>query len=297
MVIDLTDDRSEPGEAGTSPDRPVRRHWGTHLSGRSRRLLPWAAVAAALALTAAIFFRWGSAGEAAPVAARPTPSASATALTVPQVYDTLLPSVVFIQATGGSSAVGRGVEGGTATAEAATGTGVIVNADGTVLTALHVVQGATAIQVTFADGTRAAAKVATAEAASDVATLTVAKLPDVVVPAVLGGAGLGVGDDVVAIGNQLGLRYSTTAGVVSGLDRSVGRGRTADLTGLIQFDAAVNPGSSGGPLINTRGEVVGVIVALANPTEAGTFIGVGFAVPIGAALGGAGEGTGPALPL
>ena len=297
MVIDLTDGRSEPGEAGTSPDRPVRRPWGTYLSGRSRRLLPWAAVAAALALTAAIFFRWGSTAAPAPAAAGPSPSASATALTVPQVYDTLLPSVVFIQATGGSSAVGRDVEGGTATAEAATGTGVIVNADGTVLTALHVVQGATAIQVTFADGTRAAAKVATAEAARDVATLTVAKLPAVVVPAVLGGAGLGVGDDVVAIGNQLGLRYSTTAGVVSGLDRSVGRDRTADLTGLIQFDAAVNPGSSGGPLINTRGEVVGVIVALANPTEAGTFIGVGFAVPIGAALGGAGEGTGPALPL
>ncbi|MEU8234255.1 trypsin-like peptidase domain-containing protein [Actinoplanes sp. NPDC048967] len=222
----------------------------------------------------------------------PPPSASATALTVPQVYETLLPSVVFIQATGGSSDVARG-----ATAEAATGTGVVVNADGTVLTALHVVQGATAIQVTFADGTRSAAEVATAEAADDIATLTVSKLPAVVVPAVLGGAGLGVGDAVVAVGNQLGLRNSTTAGVGSGLDRSVGRGRTADLTGLIQFDAAVNPGSSGGPLINTRGEVVGVIVALANPTDAGTFIGIGFAVPIGTALGGDGPGDGPALPL
>jgi putative serine protease PepD len=287
MVIDLTD-RGEPGETGASPGR---RPLGSYLSVRSRRLLPWAAVVAALALTAAVFFRWGSAEAPAPVAARPAPSA--TALTVPQVYDTLLPSVVFIQATGGSSARDR--EGGGA--EAATGTGMVVNADGTVLTALHVVEGATAIQVTFADGTRSAAKIAGAEAAQDIATLTVAKLPSVVVPAVLGGAGLGVGDDVVAIGNQLGLRYSTTAGVVSGLDRSVGSGRAPDLTGLIQFDAAVNPGSSGGPLINTRGEVVGVVVALANPTDAGTFVGVGFAVPIGTALGGGGEGTGPALPL
>lgn len=295
MVIDLTAGRGEPDESGTSPEQPARRRpRGTYLGDRSRRLLPWAAILAALALTAAISFRWGSAGDPAPVAARPAPSASATALTVPQVYQTLLPSVVFIQATGGSSAVAGTT---TAIAAAATGTGVIVNADGTVLTALHVVRGATAIQVTFADGTRAAAKVATATAADDIATLTVAKLPSVVVPAVLGGAGLGVGDDVVAIGNQLGLRYSTTAGVVSGLDRSVGRGSTADLTGLIQFDAAVNPGSSGGPLINARGEVVGVIVALANPTDAGTFIGVGFAVPIGAALGGNGDGTGPALPL
>jgi S1-C subfamily serine protease len=294
MVIDLTGGRSEPDATGTSPDPAARARRRTAVQDRLRRWLPWAAVAAALALTAALFFRWGSAGDPAPAAAPPAPSPSATALTVPQVYETLVPSIVFIQAAGGSELGGTG----TARAATATGTGVVVNADGTVLTALHVVEGATAIQVTFADGTRSAAKVATAEPADDIATLTVAELPAVVVPAVLGGAGLGVGDDVVAIGNPLGLRYSTTAGVVSGLDRSVGQGRDADLSGLIQFDAAVNPGSSGGPLINTKGEVVGVIVALANPTDAGTFIGVGFAVPIGAALGGGeGEGNGPALPL
>jgi S1-C subfamily serine protease len=283
MVIDLSSDGPEPDAAGRSPV----------LEGLRRRWLPLTAVVAALALTAAIFFRWGSAGSPAPAAAPPAPSPSATALTVAQVYETLLPSVVFIQATGGASGVGRD----SAPAESATGTGVVVNADGAVLTALHVVEDATAIQVTFADGTRSAAKVAAADAADDIATLAVTKLPSVVVPAVLGG-GAAVGDDVVAVGNQLGLRYSTTAGVISGLDRSVGQSSAAELKGLIQFDAAVNPGSSGGPLINTRGEVVGVIVALANPTDAGTFIGVGFAVPIGAALGGGnGEGDGPALPL
>jgi S1-C subfamily serine protease len=68
------------------------------------------------------------------------------------------------------------------------------------------------------------------------------------------------------------------------------------MTGLIQFDAAVNPGSSGGPLINDHGQVIGIVVSLANPTSAGTFIGIGFAVPIGAALG-AGTGDGRAPPL
>ena len=89
---------------------------------------------------------------------------------------------------------------------------------------------------------------------------------------------------------------STTSGVVSGLDRALSRGKAGDLTGLVQFDAAVNPGSSGGPLINDRGQVAGIVVALANPTDADTFIGIGFAVPIGAALGGV-TGNGPAPPL
>jgi S1-C subfamily serine protease len=118
-------------------------------------------------------------------------------------------------------------------------------------------------------------------------------LPTVVVPAVLGSSGrLSVGDDVVAIGNQLGLTSSATAGVISGLNRAASGSDGTSLAGLIQFDAAVNPGSSGGPLVNTRGETVGVVVALANPTDDKTFIGIGFAVPIGAALA-AGGGDGP----
>jgi S1-C subfamily serine protease len=201
--------------------------------------------------------------------------------------------VVLIETTGGgSSSVHPDAK---ATVTSATGTGVIVNADGTILTAQHVVDGADTIKVTYADGASSAAKVASADAELDVASLTPAKLPDTVVPAVLGG-GLAVGDDVVAIGNQLGLRASTTSGVVSGLNRVLPRAGPGDISGLVQFDAAVNPGSSGGPLVNDRGQVVGIVVALANPTDAGTFIGIGFAVPIGAALG-AGQGDGRAPPL
>ena len=209
----------------------------------------------------------------------------ARGLPVSEIFQQILPSVVLVQVDGDSED------------SAGIGTGVIVNADGTILTAEHVIDGAATIKLKYADGTESAAAVASADAKQDIATLKPAKLPETVVPAVLGG-GLAVGDDVVAIGNPLGLTATTTSGVVSGLNRTLNRKAQGAVAGLIQFDAAVNPGSSGGPLINTRGEVVGVIVALANPTDAGTFIGVGFAVPIGAALGGGeGEGNGPALPL
>jgi S1-C subfamily serine protease len=248
-----------------------------------------AIVAWAVAITAVVLVRGG--GTEAPAAAPPsaTPSASAGPLSVAEIYQTLLPSVVRIESTGGRSAADRDKEA------TATGTGVIVNANGTVITALHVVDGADAVRITYADGTQSAAVIAGADAKQDIATLTPAKLPETVVPAVLGG-GLAVGDAVVAVGNPLGLTATTTSGVVSGLDRVLNQARSGDITGLIQFDAAVNPGSSGGPLVNDRGQVAGIVVALANPTDAGTFIGIGFAVPIGAALG-AGEGDAQAPPL
>jgi putative serine protease PepD len=211
----------------------------------------------------------------------PTPSA-VPALSTAEIYAALAPSVVTVEAVSpGTNRV------------TATGTGVIANVTGIILTALHVVRGAEAVRVTFADGTTAAATVAGADPTNDIAALAAATLPPVVVPAVLGSSGrLAVGDSVVAIGNQLGLTSSATAGVVSGLDRVTTGTEGSGLTGLIQFDAAVNPGSSGGPLVNARGETVGIVVALANPTAAGTFIGIGFAVPIGTAVA-AGGGRGP----
>lgn len=244
----------------------------------------------AVALTAVVVYRGGD--DPSPVAApEPSPSASES-LTTAEVFQTLVLSVVLIQATGGSSDVDRDQRTAVSTA---LGTGVIANADGTIVTAYHVVEGAKAVTVTFADGTRAPATVAGSAPAIDIAVLVPSSLPEVVVPATLGG-GPAIGEDVVAIGNPLGLVDSTTSGVVSGLNRTVARAGAQPLEGLIQFDAAVNPGSSGGPLINTQGQVIGIIVALANPTDAGTFIGVGFAVPIGSALG-AGEGDGRQPPL
>jgi S1-C subfamily serine protease len=167
------------------------------------------------------------------------------------------------------------------------GTGVIIDAKGAILTALHVVEGASAIQVTFADGTTSAASIESSDPAHDIAELGTDRLPAVVVPAVLGGSP-NVGDDTFAVGNPLGLVGSLSAGVISGLDRTfkVASGRT--LSGMIQFDAAVNPGSSGGPLLNTKGQVIGIVIGLANAAGTDEFAGIGFAVPIGTAGGAAG---------
>ena len=120
--------------------------------------------------------------------------------------------------------------------------------------------------------------------------LSPAALPQTVVPASLGG-GANVGAPVVAVGNPLGLADSVSAGVVSGLHRTA---ETAEGTysGLIQFDASVNPGSSGGALLDAKGHLIGIVVSIANPAHEDAFAGIGFAVPIGTALSG-GNGTGP----
>jgi len=172
--------------------------------------------------------------------------------------------------------------------ETGTGAGVVIKSDGTVLTALHVVEGATTITTRFADGTEASAKVAEQQPANDIAVLSVDALPQVVVPAVLGG-GARVGDPVFAVGHPLGLADTLTAGVVSALGRSVRVDAGHSLSNLIQFDAAVNPGNSGGPLVNRTGQVVGIVTGLANPSQQSFFVGIGFAVPIATAGGVAGS--------
>jgi putative serine protease PepD len=238
-----------------------------------------------LALVATFFYRWGLSGSVrAQPAPRPAPSPSPSRSPTPaQIFQTVAPSVVSIVA----------VPAGQSHVEDS-GTGVIVNADGTILTALHVVKGAGSIRVTYADGTSSAAKVSATDPTTDIATLAPATLPSIVVPAVLGSSTqLAVGDDVIAIGNPLGLTDTTTEGIVSGLGRPAVEPGNVHLAGLIQFDAAVNPGSSGGPLLNGKGETVGIVVALANPTSADTFIGIGFAVPIGSAVAAGGGSRAP----
>jgi S1-C subfamily serine protease len=186
-------------------------------------------------------------------------------------YDAVRAGLVVIEAQ-------RGGAGGTEDL----GTGVIIDTQGDILTALHVVEGASVIKVTFADGTTSTASIATADPTHDIAVLDAERLPAVIVPAVLG-PGPQVGDETFAVGNPLGLVGSLSAGVISGLDRTfkVANGRT--LSGMIQFDAAVNPGSSGGPLLNTKGQVIGIVTGLANPAGTDNFAGIGFAVPIATA--------------
>lgn len=198
-------------------------------------------------------------------------------------YRTISPSLVTVTTERSGTGAGKAP----AATEVALGAGVVINAQGAVLTALHVVKDGRAIRVRFADGTRASARVVSSQADSDIAVLAVDRLPEVVVPAVLGGASR-VGDDVFAVGNPLGLQASLTAGVVSATDRSVGTEEGRTLDDLIQFDAAVNPGNSGGPLLNRDGQVVGIVTGLANPSKQAFFVGIGFAVPIATASGVAG---------
>jgi putative serine protease PepD len=228
-----------------------------------------------MVIIAALAFKLGS-GSATPAnrpSPTPTPKATATPLPVTDLYTQVVPSVVLVTTSKGSL-----------------GSGVIITDTGIVLTANHVIADGGSIAMLFADGTKAAATVAFANPKIDIATLIPSRLPEVVVPAILGG-GVAVGSDVVAIGNPLGLRASTTTGIVSGLSRTT-KTRAGSLSGLIQFDAAVNPGSSGGPLLNSQGLVVGVVVSIADPGRDDAFAGIGFAVPIGTALGG-GTGEGP----
>jgi S1-C subfamily serine protease len=202
----------------------------------------------------------------------PAPSAVA--------YQQILPSLVEIETERASSA---------GDAAGGLGAGVIINATGSIMTALHVVAGATAIRVSFVDGTKASATIASTDPKNDIAVLEPEHGPETIVPAVLGGGGQ-VGDVTYAVGHPLGYAGSLSAGVISGLNRTVTVKGGKKLTGLIQFDAAVNPGNSGGPLLNRSGQVIGIVTALANPAAArdGYFIGIGFAVPIGTA-GGAGN--------
>ena len=166
--------------------------------------------------------------------------------------------------------------------EIGVGTGVVIQDDGTILTNYHVVWGAPRLVVTFADGTESPAQLTGVHPHKDLAVLKPQKIPDDLQPAVLGTSRqLAPGDGVVAVGFPFGMGPSVSAGVVSGLGReftSPQGGRL--LTGLIQFDAAANPGNSGGPLVNLAGEVVGIVTAILNPTQARTFIGIGFATTI-----------------
>lgn len=198
-------------------------------------------------------------------------------------YRTISPSLVTVTTERSSADAG----GAAADPEVGLGAGVVINAEGAILTALHVVAGDREIQVRFADGTRASARLVSSEPDTDVAVLAVDRLPEVVVPAVMAGAPP-VGDDVFAVGNPLGLHASLTAGVVSATDRSIRTEQGETLNGLIQFDAAVNPGNSGGPLLNRSGQVVGIVTGLANPSKQSYFVGIGFAVPIATAAGAAG---------
>jgi S1-C subfamily serine protease len=199
---------------------------------------------------------------------KPLPSWAAKA------YAIVRPSVVkvrdFDSDEGGADVV-RGV-----------GTGVVIVDKGVILTNLHVVAGAKRVQVLFFDGTESDADVIGTQPENDLAVLQARTLPDDLQAATLRStADLNVGDEVMAVGYPFGIGPSASSGVVSGLRREY-RSPEGErvLTNLIQFDAAANPGNSGGPLVTAEGEVVGIVTGILNPTNQRFFVGIGFAVPI-----------------
>jgi len=192
-----------------------------------------------------------------------------------KAYEAVRRSVVRVQGrTSSEREDGYAAEG--------VGTGVVIVDTGIILTNMHVVAGADQVQVEFFDGLESEASVIGLRPEHDLAVLQAKKLPDDLPAATLRStADLSVGDEVIAVGFPFGIGPSTSAGVVSGLRREYRspQGKRL-LTNLIQFDAAANPGNSGGPLVTADGEVVGIVTAILNPTEQSVFIGIGFAVPI-----------------
>lgn len=279
-MTDQMDDPTRP------PPRPLPRRLAR--AGRGlRRAMPFAAgiLAAFIAITLYVVLFPGP-HQLTPSDVKQDIASALASVTPPParsqlVYAAIQPSLVLIEADS-VDAKGKPAHG--------LGTGVVVTAAGDVLTALHVVAGATSIKLTFADGSTSSAMVAVQRPDTDIAVLTPSQLPATVAPATLGNPNAAqVGSDAYIVGNPFGLYGSMSAGVVSGLGRSF---QLPDsdrvLHGLIQVDAAVNPGNSGGPLLNRDGQVIGIVTGLVNPTKEDVFIGIGLAVPIDVAGGAAG---------
>ncbi len=206
--------------------------------------------------------------------ATPPPALSA------RVYQAVQPSLVQIE-TKILSPDGK-EEGGR-------GAGVIIDENAQVLTSLHVVQNSIEIEILFMDGTRSQAQIAASQPENDIALLKPNQMPAQFLPATMGNPrALNVGDEVFALGSPFGLTASESAGIVSGLNRIYRPNKDTRMEDMIQFDAAVNPGNSGGPLVNRYGEVVGIVTGLLNPTDQNFFVGIGFAVPIDSAAAAAG---------
>ena len=262
------------------------------------RMFKIAAVALASALigvavATAVFQPWSDGGDAGSNAESPASTAStsdtadrssgeaslsADCLSTADIYERLRPALVQIRTTTGGQNPLAPESGGS-------GSGIVIGSDGSILTNNHVIAGADSLEVRFADGSTASATVVGRDPGNDLALiradlegqgLTVAPLGD--------SAAVRVGDPILALGNPFNLEGTLTQGIVSALDRTYSPGgNTRPIRAMIQIDAAVNPGNSGGPLINCHAEVIGVNTLLENPTGDNVNVGVAFAVPINAA--------------
>jgi putative serine protease PepD len=221
-----------------------------------------------------------AAGTSQPVAAE----TGTTALTAGQVYKQTAASVAFItaqvtQPTSSGNPFAPSQSSGTAT-----GSGFVVSKDGLVVTNAHVIDGATSIKVKIGDGQQQTATLVGKDVSSDLALLKVDTGGKSLTPLKLADSGtVQVGDPTYAIGNPYGLSRTLTTGVVSALQRQISAPNGFSISHVIQTDAALNPGNSGGPLLNSAGEVIGVNSQIESSSAAGGSsggnTGIGFAIP------------------
>jgi putative serine protease PepD len=209
-------------------------------------------------------------------------SSTAGALNASTLYANTAAGVVDITSRGIASSSGGGSPfGGPSQSSTATGTGFVVDGKGHIVTAAHVVQGASSISVKFQNGTTRTAKLLGTDEATDVAVLSVDPSGLTLHPLSLGSsAALGIGDQVAAIGDPFTYERSLSTGIVSGLDRTISAPNGFTVAHAIQTDAALNPGNSGGPVLDASGQVVGIVDQIATNGSSDTSSGVGFAVPI-----------------
>jgi putative serine protease PepD len=220
--------------------------------------------------------------QSAPTAAA-SASSNASGLDASALYASTAPGVVDITSNGvtdtsqSTSPFGGPQQQDTT----ATGTGFVVDGKGHILTAAHVVNGASSVTVTFQDGTTRKATVLGQDNATDVAVLSIDASGLTLHPLALGSsASLQVGDSVAAIGDPFTYQRSMSTGIVSGLDRTISAPNGFTVAHAIQTDAALNPGNSGGPVLDASGKVIGIVDQIATNGSSDTSSGVGFAVPI-----------------
>jgi putative serine protease PepD len=259
---------SEPAPAPPTPPGTVRRP------------------ASRLAIAAAVLFVVGGiAGGALGAEAilsrppAPTPAAVTRSMSTSSVAQAQTPASaasIYQQAAPGVVTITTEVAGRFGRVGEGTGSGIVLNTNGDILTNAHVVAGANQIQVTFNDGRTLPATLVNSNTGADLAVVRVSAAASSLHPLVLGNSNnVQVGDQVYAIGSPFGLAESMTAGIVSGLNR---HNSGSGLSGLIQTDAPINPGNSGGALLNTQGQVIGINDSIESPIQGN--VGVGFAIPV-----------------
>jgi putative serine protease PepD len=283
------------GGAGGRHDRPRRRGRNAPLAVLlvTSAVLGGGASTGILALAGAF-----DGGSTATTVVQPStsPTSASTASTAAEgdggaldaeaLYAATSAGVVDITSTGTASAQSQGAspfgqDPGRQQSSTATGTGFVVDDQGHIVTASHVVDGASKITVKFEDGTTRTATLLGQDDATDVAVLKIDPSGLTLHPLTLGSsASVDVGDDLAVIGDPFGYARSISTGIVSGVDRTIEAPNGFTVAHAIQTDAAMNPGNSGGPVLNARGEVIGIADQIATNSGADQSSGVGFAVPI-----------------